>query len=353
MRKAPLVCLPFAIFFASACGPSSTGNGTGDDDGSGGPPDAGYHNPFIDSGPNNEFTDAGMAAGACDKIDILFVLDNSGSMGEEQTNLATNFPMFAQIIDTYMNSIGQTLDYHVAITTTDRNFTENDDLGIPGFPPIPTQHMGHDGQFQTNAGDGTACNFPSGRRYLQRGDNVDTILPCVAKVGTSGDSSEMPLETMKLALVDRVQDGYNAGFLRDDALLAVVILTDENDCSVPGNPVTVTGTADICAQAAPIAPYLTVLDNLKGGERGRWAVAAITGPPPNTCMSNFGSAEAGVRLNDFVTQTGANGILTSICDGNLAVSLQNAFNTFSQACESFPPVGKTAPGQTAGTVSSR
>ena len=48
--------------------------------------------------------------GAC-KADILFVVDNSGSMYEDQVELATRFPKFLEAINN--------LDYNIAITTTD------------------------------------------------------------------------------------------------------------------------------------------------------------------------------------------------------------------------------------------
>ena len=35
--------------------------------------------------------------GSCDKIDLLFIIDNSGTMGEEQINLAANFPALRQL----------------------------------------------------------------------------------------------------------------------------------------------------------------------------------------------------------------------------------------------------------------
>lgn len=345
MRKAIHTFLLSAGILASgACGPSggSDGGGDGDDDGDGsGTPDAAG---FIDAREIDEFADAGGMQSACNKMDILFVVDNSGSMGEEQMNLAANFPMFATLIDTYTNSAGQTLDYHVALTTTDRTFTENAEL-IPGFP-IPTPHEGNDGKFQT----GTGCSFPAGRRYLQKGDSLASILPCVANVGIGGDASEMPLEATKLALIDRIQDGYNSGFLREDALLAIVMITDENDCSVPGNNITSpppninNPEEPLCTLAVPVSGYISALDNLKGGERGRWAVAVIAGPGPGECTSSFGSAAECTRLKDFVQMSGQNAVFSSICDGNLAMSLQQAFETFGEACEEFPPIGReTAP----------
>jgi hypothetical protein len=334
MRQVRILFVLAAAAMVAACAPDGShedddGTHPGHDGGGDGFIDGGG---FVDGGGGNHGDGGGQQNGACDKMDILFVVDNSGSMEEEQQNLAANFPMFVNIIENYVTSAGSHLDYHIAVTTTDRTFTEQQPPIFPGFPSIPFPHMGNDGKFQT----GSNCQFPGGRKFLQRGDsNVGATFSCAAKVGTGGDSSEMPLETAKLALVDRVQDGYNAGFLRPDALLAIVMLTDENDCSISGDNVMVTGL-DLCQQANPVPPYLTTFDNVKGGERGRWAAAVIAGPGPGVCESAFGSADEATRLKQFTTAVGTNAVFSSICEGNLAQSLMDAFETFGVACENIP-----------------
>ena len=47
------------------------------------------------------------------KVDILFVIDDSGSMGEEQAKLAANFAPFVATLE----EAGA--DYRIAVTTTD------------------------------------------------------------------------------------------------------------------------------------------------------------------------------------------------------------------------------------------
>ncbi len=312
-----------------ACAPSSrVGSGDDDDDDghgidAGGFVDAGGG--FIDGG-GFPMADAG-AQGACDKIDVLFVIDNSNSMAEEQTNLAVNFPMFAQIVESYMTSAGHTLDYHLAVTTTDKSYS----VTTAGFDPFLS--VGNDGKFLTGAN----CAFPAGRRYLQRGDaNVSSIFACVANVGIAGDGREMPLETARLALVDRMQDGYNAGFLRADALLAIVLLTDEDDCSTaetmfdnPTHLFNCTGT-----YLEPPASYATKFDAIKGGERARWATAVLAGL--TNCMSNLGDAVQATRLLEYTQAVGTNQVFSSICEGDLAGPLADAFSTFGVACENIP-----------------
>jgi hypothetical protein len=118
-----LRCTTFALALClatTACGP--TGSGPGDDD----------DDTLVDARVD-AFVPTGDGGGeeeGCAKIDILFVVDNSGSMAQEQANLATNFPQFISVIE------ASGLDYRVAITTTGMDFTYNQAL-FPGGPVIP------------------------------------------------------------------------------------------------------------------------------------------------------------------------------------------------------------------------
>lgn len=307
------------LAFVVSCAPAVTDDPFGEGaDASPGQPDA-------RRGPN-EFADA-RPAEACSKMDILFIVDDSGSMSEEQTNLATNFPNFIDVLDNYTTGSGDQLDYRVAVTTTGRDVSYT--ISIGGFN-LPFNESGDNGAFRQDCG--------MTRRWLERSDaNVGSTFACAAQVGTGGPSLEMQLLTMDWALHQRVADGTNAGFLREDALLAIVILTDEDDCSREDNNFVI--TSDSCNPTPPevltIGSYLTKLDTLKG-ERGRWATAVIAGP--TSCSSTFGDAIEARRLKEFVSATGENAVFSSICDGNLAASLQDALDTFSAACESFPPI---------------
>jgi hypothetical protein len=188
------------------------------------------------------------------------------------------------------------------------------------------------------------------RPWIERSDpDVSGTFSCVAEVGTGGSSIEMPLHMLELSLTERVADGANAGFLRDDALLAVVVLTDEDDCSRLDDPITLTipdptmatAAVDTCDPMAPeilpIARFLSAYDAAKM-DRGRWAMAVIAGPGPGTCTSAFGDAIEAARLQDFIGMAGDNTIFSSICDGDLATPLMQALETFDTACQSFPPL---------------
>ncbi len=264
----------------------------------------------------------------CTKMDILFVVDNSGSMAEEQANLGKNFPLFIDVLNAFKTAGGSDLDWRAGVTTTGKDVSYTIDLG--GLA-LPMTEKGENGHLQQKCG--------MTRRWIERNDNVDVAqqFACLANQGTMGSSLEMPLEGMRMALVDRVKDGSNAGFLRDDALLAVVFMTDEEDCSRSDNNFSLPNGICNPKDETPVSQYVSTLDTVAHG-KGRWAVAAIAGPGPGACMSSFGSADENTRLRELVTSAGQNGIFSSICSGDLAQGLKDALQTFSAACESFPPI---------------
>jgi len=271
-------------------------------------------------------------AKACSKMDIVFVIDDSGSMAEEQANLRANFGPFAELIDNYQNSDGDYLDYRIAITTAGRDVSYKV-LAPEPLGEIPFNEGGMNGEFVQDCG--------MTRRWIERGDpNVADTFACAADLGTAGPGAEMPLLGLEWALNRRTADGTNAGFLREDALLAVVMLSDQDDCSREDNGFVIDG--DTCYDPADsniisLDYYLGFLDDLKQG-RGRWATAVMAGPGPGSCSSSFGTAIEAVRLKEFADKTGANAEFSSICDGDLTQALADALDTFAAACETFPPV---------------
>lgn len=310
----------FASAIVIGCGPTDTGQGP-----NGGGADAAPSGPDARPQPPdpNEFADA-MPVQACNKMDILFVIDNSGSMLEEQTNLAANFPGFIQVLDGF----DAELDYRVGVTTTGRDYSWTIDSPLG---PLPSSQTGGD-----NGALLQRCGMS--RRWVERGDPTpgDTF-SCAAQVGDQGPGLEMPLAVIKQAFSERVADGTNAAFRRDDALLAIVVLTDEDDCSYEQS--VTFGLTEIQCQAnlEPVSTYKTFLDGVTGGP-GRWALAVIAGPGPGQCESEFGSAAEATRLKNLVGQVGANGVVSSICSGDLTGALQQALETFDTACQGFPPV---------------
>ena len=266
-------------------------------------------------------------ADECQKMDIVFVVDDSGSMKEEQTNLASNFPKFVSVLDAFKTKSGAQVDYRLAVTTTGRDvsYVLEPFAGLA----IPTSEKGDNGAFRNGCG--------VTKRWVERSDpGAVSAFSCLAQTGISGPSLEMPLESLKLALNDRMADGVNAGFLRDDALLAFVVLTDEDDCSRTDNNFTIPNdTCSTMTGTKPVADYVTMLNTVAKGP-GRWASAVIAGA--SACKSSFGDAVEAKRLKEFSALAGANGSFSSICDGDLTPALEKALNTFDAACKNFPPV---------------
>jgi len=309
MRKASVLALLSASVLTAACGPTerdeNDGNGGGDGSGSG-------------SGSGSGTGEAKQ----CDKIDIVFVVDNSGSMEQEQTNLAQNFPMFAAQIEASTTPDGLPIDYRVALTTTGRTLDYSIGFGGSTFP----QHEdGENGMFLNECGNQM--------RWLEKGDPMmASTLACRANVGINGPSIEMPLLMSKWALSERVQDGTNVGFIRPDALLAIVVLTDEDDASTTENNFTMDASGTTPINWNP-ADQVAFLDQLKGN-RTRWAAGIIAGD--GNCSSNFGDAADGVRLKEFVNAANSGGYnqatFSSICAGDLTQGLKAALDLFQSAC---------------------
>lgn len=134
-----------------------------------------------------------------DKVDILWVVDNSGSMEDTVNLLRQNFSSFIQ----EFTALG--LDYHMAAVTTDM---------------VNPQHSGR------IRGSVITAEMDASQAAMEFLASVD--------VGASGSSDEQGLAAVQAALSEPLLSNENAGFLRDDAALAVIVVSDENDSS-PAN----------------------------------------------------------------------------------------------------------------------
>lgn len=134
-------------------------------------------------------------------VDILFVIDDSGSMYTHQKNLQDNVDLFTNGI-----SSNKFVDYHIGVITTSDTYSSS--LGNGG-------------------------GVLSGRtKYVDRSTvNGIDILKQNIMVGTSGSGWERVFDPMVMALTDPVLSKQNQGFYRSSAYLAVVIITDAEDQS--------------------------------------------------------------------------------------------------------------------------
>jgi hypothetical protein len=194
-------------------------------------------------------------------IDVLFVIDNSGSMGEEQLNLSANFPLLIDKLRTLTSPEGDPLnaDVNIMVTTTDVGHPLCTPLQPDGYKPAqgaPQSEacihrlddftgLGSDAQsipeactngcpvavepidpfIHFSGGQATTTNVP--------GNNLAGALSCIGPQGINGCGYQAPLEAMLLAIDPTAT--WNQGdkpFLREGAILAIGIITDDVECSV-------------------------------------------------------------------------------------------------------------------------
>ena len=172
------------------------------------------------------------------QIDILFLIDDSVSMADKQTNLAANFPQFINVLSTIPGGLP---DVHIGVATSDMGGTAADGTNQPVQPGSLggcNGTGGKNGVLQLGMATGAVTgNFISdvangaSRQTNYTGTLADTFGK-MAQVGATGCGFEQHLEAVKHALDATNTAGANKGFLRKDAYLAVIFIQDEDDCSI-------------------------------------------------------------------------------------------------------------------------
>ncbi len=194
-----------------------------------------------------------------EQADILFVIDNSGSMGDEQEALAENFPNM-------LGYLSRGLDYRVAVVTTDPY-----DLGI--LHEVGPYSYAHPNQ-----------------------EDPAAVFADLAHVGAQGSWYESGADAAWSAIELRNFEGHEANlqWYRPDAeQLHFVFVSDEDDHS------------QIYQQA--------FIDWLKHGFPAHKTVVAhaIVSQPDDDPACTFGFA-IGWRYSDYAKETG--GVDLSLCD---------------------------------------
>jgi hypothetical protein len=174
------------------------------------------------------------------KIDILFVIDNSISMRDEQANLAANFPAFIEVLEQIDGGLP---DVHLGVVSSDMGAldafvtgctsSDHGNLQTGGQPvymapnaPVCTVEAG--GMINGNFISDVLDPVTLGRTINYSGSLADAFSCLAVGVGDSGCGFEAHLASARAALDS---NPVNAGFLRDDAYLAVIVIADEDDCS--------------------------------------------------------------------------------------------------------------------------
>jgi hypothetical protein len=177
------------------------------------------------------------------KVDLLFMVDNSSSMSPLQAKMRARLPDF---MDALVDPVtGLLPDLHVAVVSSS--------LGGGAWSNVNQcaagAHPGDDGGKFQQGPLGNCSMLHQDANFLATGDGTSALpanfdgdirgaFQCIALLGDSGCGFEAPFASIYYALqkaADPHDPDNGGGFLRNDALLAVVMLTNEDDCSVRGD----------------------------------------------------------------------------------------------------------------------
>ena len=330
-------------------------------------------------------TFAELSGAPINRADILFVVDNTGSMAEEQEVLSRQIVLMIQELIGPSGGGPDTPppvdDLHIGVVSTDMgthgHVIMTCDNPVDGDNGV-LQNVGRSSRCQTSysAPDCSRAECP----WLSHSpewpdDGSDPSNPpiwqdfgCIATLGTGGCGFEQQLESAYIALVRQTGRGRpNEGFLRDDAVLAVVFVTDEDDCSTPNgemfNPENVEyGNLNVrCAinpnELYPLTRYYNGFRDLRAGNEDLVVVAGIVGVPIDgswnpgdpidrlremqqvnpanphemlpSCETGMGLAWPPVRVAELTYMFGENGVLASICQGDWT----SAFSAITRAIQ--------------------
>jgi hypothetical protein len=207
------------------------------------------------------------------KVDIVMIIDNSTSMKAQQDRLSQQMPSLVTALQNLK------MDYHVVVITTSMGLS-GDGGRFVGSPKILTS---------------------------QTPNLADALTQRVVQ-GETGSDMERGLDSLEAALSMSYLSSEGAGFLRDDALLAVIELSDENDKSQ--------GDAN---------HYASMLDKLKPqAEDGRksWIfnfIGVLADSPQCRTFNNY--SEPGAVQMQLADMSGGN--KESICSTNLSSAVTN------------------------------
>jgi hypothetical protein len=311
--------------------------------------------------------DGDTDTGGCEGVDFLFMVDSSISMGDEQQNLINSFPGF-------IAAITETLDldnFHIMAVDSDSLYvatagilrhgctdagccatwcaTANyyDECSETGASPYYTCQEWTTGDptdpdcdsllgaAHTGANQSTVCAIEGGNRYLIEGQpDLDQTFACIADVGTEGNGMERLMESMTLAVGPFAEEGTcNDGFIREEAILVVTFVTDENEAC--------TEAGEVCSEGTP-ASWKQALVDAKGGNESAIVVLGLFGDndladgicQPYDPYSGVGAEEAPL-LRDLIDMFDDRGHFCSVCLSDYTDCFLEAVSTIDDTCDEY------------------
>lgn len=230
------------------------------------------------------------------KVDILWVIDDSASMIEEQQRVSDGF-------ETFIAGIDETnVDFHLGVVSTDLDLDNPDRGKLLGSPAVITAQ-----------------------------DDYVRLFRDRVQLGTGGSDKERGLSASLDAISEPLASGANSGFLRNDASLLIIYVSDENDCSDNGALENESGSA-CYEQYDKLIPTRDIIVELKDIKEppARVLASAIIGPPvAEACADSW----PGSRYKSVVE--GLGGLVGDICENDysdimndLGLSVSGVLTTF-------------------------
>jgi hypothetical protein len=235
-----------------------------------------------------------------ERLDVVFVIDNSGDVEPMQEAVAEAVPGFLGTL------AGADVEVRATVVTTDASRAVS-------IAPAVDSVDGCGGNDETIAESGD--------------DDWRNIIACNVLQGSEGAPASEPLE-VAVALFDDLDE--RVGLFRDDARKLIVVVTNEDDCSAEGS-IDGDGTVrQACADASaageltPVEDIVASLQSFSRSDRGV-ALAVVSGPAATiedevrpVCSSRIGAVYGANRLEDATVALGDQGYFGNLCRADLS-----------------------------------
>lgn len=285
-------------------------------------------------------------------IDVLVVLQNSGTIDLVMPPLADAFPSFVDALPR-----DDRRPVRIGVVTTDLG-------GNPMFSTGECTALGDDGVLLEGPRGDSPCADPPAA-FVDVGTGVDPAevasIRCALQVGTGGCTLRRPLEAAVMAVADDRSsvtfpsgrnphgDDVNTEFLRDGSVLVVLFVTTDDDCSVSDDRYLAPAESpcfdgSFCGDSAlhPEQRYASVfqplrgtnlvtlslvglpLDLVPGAVTGAERIEAILGDPRLASGETSCTVPVAARSPRRLLQTVSslpNPVVASLCRANLEATL--------------------------------
>jgi hypothetical protein len=244
---------------------------------------------------------ASPTAGACRKVDLVISLDGSGSMSEELKAMSTD--VFPKLAGALLGIASGLDDFRV---------------GVIDACPMPSN-------FHTRGATTADCGFSSGQVWMEStSPRLVQEFSCVGDLYTAdaqcrkANTDEQPVS----AAITALNDPVNAGFVRTDAVLVVMAITDEDE------------------QRFTFPTAQAMFDALVAVKGNPQAVVLLTVAGSRPCTGVYGGATEAVVLKELTAlfQASARGVFWDLCAGRLEDGLSTAMSTIETACIELPQI---------------